>query len=66
MPGDHIQIHLAQLLLTSVLMHIHPTNMSEPEPFNSAYLQVDDIHSIYYEQYGNLDGKPGNCSLSIL
>ena len=27
--------------------------------FDSGYLRVDDIHTIYYEQYGRPDGKPG-------
>lgn len=28
------------------------------EPYDGGYLQVDDIHHIYYEQCGNPDGKP--------
>src|ERR1700760_458631 len=29
------------------------------EPFDSGFLNVDSIHKIHYEQYGNKDGKPG-------
>jgi hypothetical protein len=28
-------------------------------PFETSLLKVDDIHTIYYEQYGLKDGKPG-------
>lgn len=34
--------------------------MSEYKPFDKGYLQVDEIHKIYYEQYGQKDGIPGN------
>ncbi len=30
----------------------------EIEPFDAGRLQVDDIHSVYYEQCGNPQGKP--------
>lgn len=30
----------------------------EIEPFDSGRLQVDDLHSVYYEQCGNPTGKP--------
>ena len=30
----------------------------EIEPFNTGYLQVSDIHEIYYELCGNPEGKP--------
>ena len=30
----------------------------EIEPFDRGHLQVDDIHSVYYEQCGNPEGKP--------
>ncbi len=30
----------------------------EIEPFDSGRLPVDDVHSVYYEQCGNPDGKP--------
>jgi len=30
----------------------------EIEPYDSGFLGVDDIHSVYYEQCGNPDGKP--------
>jgi hypothetical protein len=28
------------------------------EPYDSGFLQVSSIHSIYYEQSGNKEGKP--------
>jgi proline iminopeptidase len=28
------------------------------EPFNSGFLEVDDVHRIYYEECGNPQGKP--------
>ncbi|WPH04585.1 proline iminopeptidase [Acrodontium crateriforme] len=28
------------------------------EPFDSGFLAVDNIHNLYYEQYGKKDGKP--------
>lgn len=28
--------------------------------YDCGMLSVDDIHSIFYEQYGKQDGKPGN------
>ncbi len=28
-------------------------------PFDSGYLRVSELHSLYYEQYGNRNGKPG-------
>ena len=30
----------------------------EIEPYDSGHLRADDLHSIYYEQSGNPDGKP--------
>lgn len=30
----------------------------EIEPFDSGYLEVSPVHSLYYEQCGNADGKP--------
>jgi proline iminopeptidase len=30
----------------------------ELEPYNSAFLKVSDIHSIYYEESGNPEGQP--------
>ncbi|CRH46071.1 Proline iminopeptidase [Chlamydia trachomatis] len=33
--------------------------MFEPiEPYKSGYLKVSDIHSIYYEEVGNPNGRP--------
>ncbi len=30
----------------------------EIEPYDSGYLQVDEIHELYYEQSGNPEGNP--------
>ncbi len=30
----------------------------EIEPFDSGFLQVSPLHTLYYEQSGNPDGKP--------
>jgi hypothetical protein len=30
------------------------------------WLRVDDIHEIYYEQYGKKDGKPGKLSPALI
>jgi proline iminopeptidase len=35
-----------------------PGLFKEIEPFDSGRLQVDDLHSVYYEQCGNPGGKP--------
>jgi hypothetical protein len=35
---------------------------SHHDPFDEGYLQVSDIHRLYYAQYGATDGKPGNIS----
>lgn len=35
-----------------------PSLFKEIEPFDSGHLQVDDLHSVYYEQCGNPAGKP--------
>ncbi len=35
-----------------------PGLFPEIEPYDSGFLGVDDIHSVYYEQCGNPDGKP--------
>ena len=35
-----------------------PGLFPEIEPFDSGRLRVDDVHSVYYEQCGNPDGKP--------
>ena len=32
--------------------------LPEPMPFDTGYLQVSDLHRIYYEQCGNPQGKP--------
>lgn len=28
-------------------------------PFDEGYLPVDEIHKLFYQQYGKKDGKPG-------
>ena len=35
-----------------------PELYPEIEPYDSGFLGVDDIHSVYYEQCGNPEGKP--------
>ncbi|UCH30665.1 MAG: prolyl aminopeptidase, partial [Myxococcales bacterium] len=35
-----------------------PGLFPEIEPFDSGQLRVDDVHSVYYEQCGNPQGKP--------
>lgn len=30
----------------------------EIEPYNSGFLKVSDVHTIYYEEVGNPQGKP--------
>lgn len=35
-------------------------------PFDAGFLQVDTIHEIHYEQYGNRKGKPGEIDPCIL
>ncbi|MDH3624450.1 MAG: prolyl aminopeptidase [Myxococcales bacterium] len=35
-----------------------PGLFPEIEPYDSGFLGVDDIHSVYYEQCGNPEGKP--------
>lgn len=37
----------------------------DPVPFHHGYLQVDDLHSIYFEEYGAKDGKPGKSYLFL-
>lgn len=29
------------------------------DAFDEGHLQVSDLHSVYYAQYGKPDGKPG-------
>jgi hypothetical protein len=36
------------------LRDAHP----EIEPFDSGHLKVSELHSVYYEQNGNKEGKP--------
>ncbi len=36
------------------------------DPFDSGYLQVDDLHTVYYEQHGQPDGKPGTKPLQTM
>lgn len=35
-----------------------PGLFPEIEPYDTGYLAVDDLHSVYYEQCGNPEGKP--------
>jgi hypothetical protein len=35
------------------------TGYEHAPAFDSGILQVSPLHSIYYHQYGNPDGKPG-------
>jgi hypothetical protein len=38
---------------------VNETKLWPPiEPFQSGYLEVSDIHKVYYELSGNIDGKP--------
>ena len=30
----------------------------EIEPFNSGFLKVSDLHTLYFEEAGNPNGKP--------
>jgi len=39
---------------THQIPHINPIST----PYHQQYLKVSDIHTIYYEQYGNPEGKP--------
>lgn len=32
--------------------------------YDSGHVAVSEIHSIYYEQYGKLDGKPGELKFT--
>lgn len=32
---------------------------SHDEPFDEGYLQASELHKVYYSQYGEPDGKPG-------
>jgi len=34
------------------------------EAFDEGYIQVSDIHKVYYTQYGKQDGKTGKPSYS--
>ena len=40
--------------MTSPLRTLYP----EIEPFNTGYLKVSDIHTVYFEESGNPEGKP--------
>lgn len=41
---------------------VHPRPLKDPypaiEPYSQGFLQVDDIHTLYWEQSGNPDGVP--------
>jgi proline iminopeptidase len=40
------------------MQHEHRQLYPEIEPFDSGFLKVSDLHTVYYEQSGNPDGKP--------
>jgi hypothetical protein len=42
------------------LINVDDAGYQHEPAFDSGYLQVDDVHSLYYEQYGKPDGKPGS------
>lgn len=50
---------------------INRTLYSDIEPFDTGFLKVSDIHTIYYEQSGNPDGHvsfrylPTTCLLAF-
>jgi hypothetical protein len=42
-----------------------PTGHQHADAWDKNWLRVDDIHEIYYEQYGPKNGKPGKSSISL-
>jgi hypothetical protein len=42
-----------------------PTGYEHDDAWDTNWLRVDDVHELYYEQYGKKDGKPGNNKLHI-
>jgi hypothetical protein len=36
-----------------------PTGYQHEDAWDSSWLRVDDVHELYYQQYGKKDGKPG-------
>ena len=36
------------------------------DAWDEGWLRVDDVHEIYYQQYGKKDGKPGNKPLKAI
>jgi hypothetical protein len=46
-----------------------PQNMTgyqHDDAWDQGHLRVDDIHEVYYEQYGKKDGKPGELMLFLV
>ncbi|KAL8541679.1 hypothetical protein ACS0TY_002804 [Phlomoides rotata] len=57
--NSHQQVIVPGIMETNVLVpEINRTLYSDIEPFNTGFLKVSDIHTIYYEQSGNPDGHP--------
>jgi proline iminopeptidase len=42
------------------------TGHEHEDNWDKDWLRVDDIHEIYYEQYGKKDGKPGKLSPALI
>lgn len=36
-----------------------PTLYEHNDAWDTNWLRVDDVHELYYEQYGKREGKPG-------
>jgi proline iminopeptidase len=58
-----LPVFLLGLLVAGALIAAEPTPAQdelfpEIEPYDSGYLEVSDLHEIYYEQSGNPNGKP--------
>ena len=43
-----------------------PAGYEHDDAWDSDWLRVDDIHEIYYQQYGKKDGKPGIYRFPII
>lgn len=41
-------------------------NYQHEDAWNVDWLRVDDVHELYYQQYGKKDGKPGEWEERIL
>src|SRR5699024_5825489 len=50
---------LLRTLSKGTMMSAHRRELyPEIEPYDVGFLKVSDVHSLYYEQCGNPDGKP--------